>query len=192
MHIYMPMTQYARSWGIGLVLKLRGDPHTMGDRVRAELQRVVPGSSYLVAAPLADELTDAQASWRMGAAVLVWFGVLALVVAAIGLYGTVSYDITQRANEWAIRIALGADRRRILSLIAGRSMRVVVLGIIPGIAMSAALGRWLQPLLFETAAINLPVYAFVALLLGLTAFSAVLVPAFTASRTEPSAKLRDT
>lgn len=188
---YVPISQYPRSWGNWLVLKLRDDPARIGDRVRAELQRVMPGSSYVVATPLATVVSDAQASWRMGAAVLVWFGALALVVAAVGLYGTVSYDVTERANEWAVRMALGADRGRILSLVVGRAIRVVVSAVASGFLLSAVLGHWLQPLLFETPAINPGVYSVVAASLILTAVVACAAPALRASAAEPSRNLRD-
>ena len=90
----------------------------------------------------------------MGASILVGFGALALVVAGVGLFGSVSYDIAQRSREWAVRVALGADPAAIVACIVGRSLTVVLIGVVPGLVIAAAIGRWIQPLLYRTSALD--------------------------------------
>ena len=190
LHYYVPIDQYPRTFGNGLLIKLREAPTRAGEDVRAALQRVLPAGSYLVARPLADVVVDQQASWRMGAAILSGFGVLALVVAGVGLYGSVSYEIAQRSREWAVRVALGADRPAIVRMIVGRSLRVVLLGVVPGLFIAAAFGRWIQPLLYRTSAVDLPTFMLAAGLMLILAGAASAWPALRAAGTDPSAALR--
>ena len=126
----------------------------------------------------------------MGASVLVAYGVLALVVAGVGLFGSVSYDIAQRSREWAVRVALGADPRAIVALIMGRSLTVVLIGIVPGLLMAAAFGRWIQPLLYRTSALDPLSFAMAAVLMFLVAIAASAWPALRAAHTHPSTALR--
>jgi ABC-type antimicrobial peptide transport system permease subunit len=145
---------------------------------------------YLVAQPLTDVVVAQQASWRMGASVLIGFGVLALVVAGVGLFGSVSYDIAQRSREWAIRVALGADRPAIVALIMGRSLTVVLIGVVPGLLIAGAFGRWIQPLLYRTPALDRLSFAVAASLMLLVAIAASTWPAVRAARTHPGTALR--
>lgn len=190
LHYYVPIDQYPRTFGNGLLIKLRDEPASAGENVRAALQRALPAGYYLVAQPLADVVVDQQASWRMGAAILVAFGALALVVAGVGLFGSVRYDIAQRSREWAVRVALGADRRMIVRLIVGRSVMMVLVGMIPGLLIAAAFGRWIQPLLYRTSAIDPLSFGVATALLLIVAIAASTWPALTAARTDPNAALR--
>jgi putative ABC transport system permease protein len=102
----------------------------------------------------------------------------------------VSYDITQRSREWAVRVALGADRLAIVRLIVGRSVTVVSLGVIPGLLIAAAFGRWIQPLLYRTSALDPLSFALVAALMFIVATTASTWPALTAARADPNTTLR--
>ena len=124
LHYYLSMEQYTRTWGNGLVLRVRGDPATKAEGIRKALQRVVPGSSYVTVQPLGDVVASAQASWRLGATMFVALGVLALVVAAVGLYGVIGYNVAQRMHELGVRVALGAQRRDVVRLVVSQSIRV--------------------------------------------------------------------
>jgi putative ABC transport system permease protein len=190
LHYYVPIDQYPRTYGNGLLIKLRDAPTRAGEDVRLALQQVLPAAYYLVAQPLSDVVVDQQASWRMGASVLVAYGALALVVAGVGLFGSVSYDIAQRSREWAVRVALGADTRAIVALIMGRSLTVVLIGVVPGLLMAAAFGRWIQPLLYRTSALDPASFAMAAVLMFLVAIAASTWPALRAARTHPGSALR--
>lgn len=190
LHYYVPIDQYPSTFGNGLLIKLRDEPGQTGERVRAALQRALPAGYYLVAQPLADVVVDQHASWRMGASVLIAFGILAMVVAGVGLFGSLSYDIAQRSREWAVRVALGANRSAIVGLIVGRSLTDVLIGVVPGLLLAAISGRWIQPLLYQTSALDPMSFAVATILMFLVAFAASTWPALTAARTHPNQALR--
>ena len=131
-----------------------------------------------------------QSSWRLGAAVLSGFAVLALVVAGVGLYGVIGYEISQRRREWAIRVALGADRAAIVKAIVGRSVRLVVAGVVPGLLIAAAFGRWVRPLLYQTSGFDPPSYVIAAFAMIAVALVASALPALRASNVDPHSALR--
>lgn len=189
-HYYLPLDQYPRTQGNGLMLKLRGDPALLGETVRAALQAHMTGASYLTVQPLAEIVGDAQRSWRTGATLLLAFGGLALAVAAVGLYGVVSYGVAQRLHEIGVRIALGATPRRILGLVVGSSVRLVLFGSTLGILIALWGAKWVQPLLFRQSATDPRVYALVGGLMVLVALGASLSPARRANRTDPITALR--
>jgi ABC-type antimicrobial peptide transport system permease subunit len=190
LHYYVPIEQYPRTFGNGLLIRLRDEPGRAGENVRAALQRALPAGYYLVAQPLSDVVVDQQASWRMGAAILVAFAALALIVAGVGLFGSVRYDITQRSREWAVRVALGADRPAIAGLIIRRSLIPIVAGVLPGLLIAAALGRWVQPLLYRTSAHDPLLFGLAAILMVIVAIAASTRPALVAARADPQELLR--
>ena len=189
-HYYLPLDQYPRTQGNGLMLKLRGDPAVHGEAVRAALQQHMRGTSYLTAQPLSEIIGGAQRSWRTGATLLLAFGGLALVVAAVGLYGVVSYGVAQRTHEIGVRIALGATPRRIIGLVVGGSVRLVLVGSALGMALALWGARWVEPLLFRQSATDPRVYALVGAVMLLVALGASLSPARRANRTDPITALR--
>ena len=189
-HFYVSIDQYTRSWGNWLVVRTHGLAARDAESVRAALQRSMPGSSYVTVYLLADVVKDAQRPWRMGAAVFVALGGLALIVAAVGLYGAVGYNLAQRRHELAVRTALGARRGDILTLVMRQSVAVAAAGCVLGGAAALAAGRWIQPVLFQQSARDPGVYMLVsALIVGVT-IAASTVPAVRASHVDPSRALR--
>jgi putative ABC transport system permease protein len=189
-HYYVSIDQYTRTSGIGLVVKVRGNPAAEADGIRRALQRAMPGSSYVVVRRLQEIVDEQQRGWRLGATLFFYFGALALVVAAIGLYGVVSYNVAQRMHELSVRVALGASRSHILALVAGQGTRFAAVGAVIGLAIAFAASRWIQPLLFHQSATDPIVYAGVAALMIVVALAACAVPAITAARADPNAALR--
>jgi hypothetical protein len=189
-HYYVSIDQYTRTWGNGLLVRLRGAPGPATEQVRQALQRVMPGESYLVPTRLEDVVARERRSWRLGATMFVAFGALALVVAAVGLYGVIGYGVTQRMHELGVRIALGAQRRDILALVTGQGIRLAILGAVLGVAIAIGASRWIEPLLFRQSATDPVVFAGVVVTMLGVAVVACLVPALRASRADPNTALR--
>ena len=127
---------------------------------------------------------------RFDAALLSLFAAFGLVLAAIGIYGVVSYVVTQRTQEIGVRMALGATPERILRLVATQGMRPVIVGAIAGIAAALALAHLIRSLLFQVGPRDPLAYAGAALLLGLVSLLAAIVPARRAARVDPMIALR--
>ncbi|HEX4682629.1 MAG TPA: ADOP family duplicated permease [Gemmatimonadaceae bacterium] len=168
-----------------------GDPRRFAERVRREVQRVMPGAAYVTVSPLED-LVDAQRrSWMLGAAMFAAFGGLALLVAAVGLYSVISYHVAQRGHELGVRIALGARGGNIVRLVVGQGASTAAAGIGIGLLAASAAARWVQPLLFRESALDPAVYAVVAVTVLLAALAASAVPARRALRTDPNIALKN-
>jgi predicted permease len=173
-----------------LLARTDGDPTIQAERLRQALQRVMPGASYVAVRPMESLLEGTYRTWRLGASMFLCFGLLALAVASVGLYGVIGYEVTQRMHELGVRVALGARRADILGLIVGRTVRLMVAGIVAGGAIALLGGRWLQPLLFQQSAKDPRVYALVAVTMLLVATLASALPAMRASRADPNRSLR--
>ena len=190
-HYYMPLEQFrGGSGGAYLLLKMRGDPAAQSEDVRKVLQAVMPGESYVVVRPLRQAVDGAHRSWRLGATMFVAFGVLALAVAAIGLYGVIAYNVAMRMHELGVRVALGARSADILRLVVGQGLRLSVAGIVVGVGLALLAAGWLQPLLFKQSARDPLVYVGVSAVLLLVAVIASAAPARRAARVDPNTALR--
>jgi ABC-type antimicrobial peptide transport system permease subunit len=189
-HFYIPLDQFSRTWGNGLVVRLRGDVPRQAETVRRALQGVMRGSSYVTVRPLAEIVESAQRSWRLGATMFMAFGLLALIVAAVGLYGVIGYDVAQRMHELGVRVALGARRPDIVRLVVAQGVRLAAAGTALGVAIAVAASRWIQPLLFRQSATDPWVYVGVGAAMIAVALVASAVPATRAARADPNAALR--
>lgn len=189
-HYYMPLEQDRPAGGAYLLLKMRGDPALQGDGVRKALQAVMPGQSYVTVRPLREAIDGAMRSWRLGATMFVAFGVLALLVAAIGLYGVIGYNVMQRMHELGVRVALGAQSGDIIRLVVGQGLRFAIAGVALGTLLAFLASKWIQPLLFRQSAKDPWIYGAVAALLLLVALIASASPAARAARADPNTALR--
>ncbi|MBX7184639.1 MAG: ADOP family duplicated permease [Vicinamibacteria bacterium] len=189
-HYYMPIDQFTRTSGNGMLLRLTGDPGREAESIRKALQRVIPGDSYVVTRPLRGIVEDATRSWRVGATMFTAFGFLALAVAAVGLYGAISYRVNGQAGEMGVRVALGAQRRDLMRLIVGHAARIGASGVVVGSAVALAASRWIQPLLFRQSAIDPMVYAAVGIAMVAVAVAASALPALRAAKADPNTVLR--
>ena len=189
-HYYLPIEQFREDEGFALLVRVRGDPDAQVEAVRRQLQKVLPGQAYVVVRPL-HELIDAQRrSWRFGATMFAAFGVLALLVAAVGLYGVISYNVAQRMHELGVRIALGAQTRDLVRLVVSQGIRFAVVGILLGAGLALLAGKWIQPLLFQQSASDPLVFGSVATLLLVVALLASFLPARKAAAADPNSALR--
>ena len=188
---YLPVTQLSQRWGNKMLLRVSGPrAESSVDAVRRGLQRAMPGSGYVTVQPFAD-LVDAQRrSWALGATMFVAFGGLALLVAAVGLYGVIAYNVAQRMHELGIRIALGAQARDVVRRVVGQGVSFAVAGIAIGLLVALAASRSLQPLLFRQSATDPLTYSAVGASILLVALLASAIPARRATRADPNVALR--
>jgi ABC-type antimicrobial peptide transport system permease subunit len=118
------------------------------------------------------------------------FSALALVLAAIGLYSVIAFDVAQRTHELGVRIALGAQVRDVLRLIVGAGLRVAVLGVVIGLGTALLTGRFVAPLLYGVSAKDPVILCAVSALLLCVAAAASAIPAIRAARVDPNVALR--
>jgi predicted permease len=186
---YAPIAQHG-SGGNGLFIRTRGDAADLIGTVRRELQRLMPGVSYVTVTPLTKILEPNVRSWRLGATMFALFGGLALLLAAVGLYSVIAYNVTQRSHELGVRIALGAQGRDVLRLVVGSGLRVAVAGTVIGGTIALVAGRFIAPLLYHVSPRDPLIYTMAAVTLVGVAVLASLVPAHRATRVDPNVALR--
>ncbi|HEX5074557.1 MAG TPA: ABC transporter permease [Gemmatimonadaceae bacterium] len=186
---YLPSDQM-RPNEANVFVRTRGDASAHAETVRRVLQRVMPGASYVSVMPMRDIIDPRQRSWQIGATMFLVFGVLALVLAAIGLYSVVAYGVAQRTQEIGVRIALGAGVSDVVGLVVGQGLRFAVLGIVVGGATAWWASGWVGPLLFSVSPKDPVVYGTVAIVLLAAALLASAIPAARAARVDPNVALR--
>jgi len=189
---YLPLDRVPeKGYGAGTII-VRSDPRVRAlvvNEIRQAMQREFPGG-YPIIRPLAEFLEPQYRPWKLGAELFSLFGVLALLVAAVGIYSTVSYAVSQRTREFGVRIALGARMGDILRHVIADGLRTVVFGIVAGILLALAAGRLIASLLYGVAPTDPFVMAAVATLLLLVGTAAALSPARRAAGVDPVTALR--
>jgi ABC-type antimicrobial peptide transport system permease subunit len=128
--------------------------------------------------------------WRLAATLFSALGLLAALVAAVGVYSVISYSASQRAHEMSVRMALGARAADILTLVASEGLRVILVSIAIGIGFAVAMGRLVASLLYGVSTRDPVVLAGAAVLLALMGLAAILTPALRAARSDPASALR--
>jgi predicted permease len=182
--VYIPLVQDPRPVGgtrpNALYIRTAGNASEVAANVRHAIQGIRRDLPAVSVASMASVVEPEQRPWRFAATVFTLFGILALAVAGIGIFGVVAFAVTQRAREIAVRRALGARGADIIRTVAGESISAVVAGLILGLAIAVASGGWIQGLLFETSASDpLVLMAVVGALLAITTL-ALTVPLRTA------------
>lgn len=187
---YVAIEQSQGATGGGLFLRARGSTKAQSESIRKELQKLMPGASYVTVTPLDNIIGGQTRSWTLGATMFTVFGVLALLVAAVGLYSVIAYNVVQRTHELGVRVALGARSPDVVRLVVGEGVRVSLAGIVIGSVAAAGAARYVGPLLFGVSPRDPLVFSGVALALVFVALLASLLPAWRASRVDPSVALR--
>jgi ABC-type antimicrobial peptide transport system permease subunit len=186
---YVPATQFDGSMDEQMFAS-SGDPADFVEPPRRRLQREMPGAAYANAMPL-DGLIDPQRrAWKFGATMFVAFGGLALVLAAIGLYSLIAYDVAQRTQELGVRLALGASVSDVMKLVMSSGLRLVVVGVVLGGGLALWGSKWMEGLMFRQSPRDPLVFGIVALVLLAVALLASSGPALRASRVDPNIALR--
>jgi predicted permease len=188
-HYYLSAAQF-HPQQTGLFVRVRGDATAHVETIRRSLQPLMPGASSVTVTPFADVIGAQMRSWRLGATMFLAFGALALLLAAIGLYSVIAYNVAQRTHELGVRIALGARVGDVLGLVVGQGIRLGVAGIVIGGGIAVLTTRWLKPLLFQESTHDPVVYALVAGVLLAVAVMASYLPALRATRVDPNVALR--
>jgi predicted permease len=188
---YVPIDQRERSIGGGFFIRARrADAKSSSEEIRRALQKVMPGVSYVTVTPLDNVLGGQRRSWTLGATMFTVFGMLALLVAAVGLYSVIAYNVVQRTHELGVRVALGAQSQDVVRLVVGEGLRVSVAGIVIGSVVALGAARYVGPLLFRVSPRDPLVLGGVAAALLTVAVVASVLPAWRATRVDPSVALR--
>jgi predicted permease len=188
-YYYMYAAQYRPDVG-GLFVRVNGSGAKAKEQVRRALQREMPGASYVSLTPMSEIVGSQKASFSLGATMFVAFGMLAIVLAAIGLYSVISYNVTQRIHEMGIRVALGAQSRDVIRLIVSDGLQVALAGVAIGIVIALWGGKWVKPLLFDVSPRDPVTFVGVAVALVGVAVAASWVPARRATKVDANVALR--
>ncbi|HEX5724089.1 MAG TPA: ABC transporter permease [Longimicrobiaceae bacterium] len=186
---YFPLAQAFRP-SMTLLVRARGEPAALAGAVRAEVRVLDPSLAVFDVRTLREHLGQAMSQERMAATLVTGFGSLALLLAAVGVFGVLAYWVAQRSREIGIRMALGASRRGVLRLVLGRGMAFVAAGLAAGIAAAFALTRLAGSLLYGVSPTDPATFAAVAAVLGGVALLAGWLPAARAARVDPMVALR--
>jgi putative ABC transport system permease protein len=189
MQIYLPHSQYPTAFN-SLVVKTDADPKALLSSVRNEVLAVDQEQAVSNIRTLEELLSKSLSLRRFIMILLLAFAMLALLLAAVGIYGVMSYTVAQRTQEIGIRMALGARTLDVLKLVVGQSVKVAILGVAIGLLAAAALTVLLESLLFGVGAHDTLTFSFVTLLLLGVALLACFVPARRAAKTDPILALR--
>ena len=187
--IYRPYSQAA--WPVMTVtVKTAVEPMTLASPVRSALARIDPEQPVSRIRTMERVVSESVGGRRFPMQLLGLFSVVALLLAAIGVYGVVSYLVTQRTREIGIRVALGARKRQVIRLVVLRSLVPIVTGLVVGVAGAIAASRLLGTLLYEVKPTDPVVLGSIVALLGTAAIVASFIPARKAAGVDPIVVLR--
>lgn len=192
---YIPQDQWSRAYvnprrSAYLVVRTAADPQTVVGPVVGLIRGLDPDLPATDIRPLSEVLSQATQEQRFTMGLMAAFALLALTLAAVGMYGVISYGVSQRTREIGIRLALGSDVRGVRDLVLRQGMRPAYLGVGLGLVASALLTRFLRSVLYHVAPLDWVTFVLVPVLLLGVAACAVLIPAVRASRVAPVEALR--
>jgi putative ABC transport system permease protein len=186
---YEPHAQ--RPWSsMTLAIRTEADPLSLSAAVRGELRSIEKDLLIRALSTMDERIWLSVAPRRFNMTLLAVFAALALSLAAVGVYGVMSFTVTQRTHEIGVRMALGAQSGAVLKLIVGQGLKLALIGVAIGLAAAFALTRWMEDLLFDVSPTDSWTYGVVAALLLLVALFACWVPARRAAKVDPMVALR--
>jgi putative ABC transport system permease protein len=175
---------------MALVVRTRRDPAALTQSIVGAVRAIDPEQPVYDVRPLEAVVGRSLARRWLQTTLLAVFASLALLLAAIGVYGVISYAVGQRFREFGIRVALGADRRNIIAMVVGRGTRITLVGLGLGLAGAAAASRVMASLLFAIAPLDAVSFVTSTILLAIVALTACYLPARRAARVDPTLALR--
>lgn len=187
--MYLPYQQETRPPSV-LVIRTINDPHGMVSAVKADVQTLDKSLPIYNIKTMDERLADSLARRRFTLLLLAVFAVIALILATTGMYGVMTYAVTQRTREIGIRMALGAQTRDVLKLVVGHGLVLILLGVVIGVAGAIALTRVMASLLFEVTTNDPETFVAIVLLLTLVALLASYIPARRAAKIDPLIALK--
>ena len=188
---YIPLQQRPPGWTIYVLRTSSPDPGALVSAVRNAVRGIDPDQPIFGIKTMEQLMTETTAQRRLNTILLGTFAGLALLLAAVGIFGVMNYSVTQRTQEIGIRLALGAQRGDVLKLVVGQGMMLALIGVGVGLFGAWALTRLLANMLYGVSATDPVVFIGVAGLLALVAVIACYLPALRASRVAPTVALRD-
>jgi len=189
-HIYVPLGQFAPVNAV-VFLRSRGDVEHLGEAVRHVVESVDPNVPVHSISSMDEIIARSLADRRFALELLGVFAAVALLLAAIGIYGVMAYSFSQRTHEVGIRMALGAQRLDILRMALGEGMKIVVIGLASGLIGAAIVSRVFRSMLFNIAPADPVTYVSVSAILAGVALFACYIPARRATRVDPLVALRE-
>ena len=188
--VYFPHEQW--SWnGMYLVARTSSDPAALTASITREIHAVEPNAVVFEVRTMEQRVHDSLARQRFAATMLGAFAAFALLLAAVGVYGVLSYLVSQNRRDIGVRVALGAQPAAIVALIVRHGMGLAAIGIVAGLIGAAALTRVMSSLLFGVTATDALTFASVCVILAAVAFVATVIPARRATRVDPMLVLRE-
>ncbi len=181
---YVPHTQNVERTMV-LAVRSKQDPRSLASAVRREIQSIDPDEPIAHVRTLDEVVSDSVAPRRFAVVLLGIFAASALLLAAVGVYGVMSYLVVQRTHEIGVRMALGAQRRDVLRLVVGHAGKLVAIGTAAGLILTLLSTRVLSGLLYQVGTFDLAIFVFVTVGLALVSFLASYLPAVRATRADP-------
>jgi putative ABC transport system permease protein len=189
MQAYVPHAQWIDSY-MTLVVRTSIDPASLAAAVRSEIRAMDGSAPVYDVTTMRQKVSSSLAQRRFTLALLSVFAAIALLMAAIGIYGVISYAVVQRTHEIGIRVALGAQTVDVMKLIVGQGMILAAAGVLIGLVGALGLTRLMEGLLFGVSATDPLTFAAISLLLVLVAMLACYIPARRAAKVDPMVALR--
>ena len=189
--LYRPLAQRSRQAPPMIVMYVRAEnPQALAGAVRRELEGLDPTVRFAEVRPVANLLAPQIQPWRVGTMIFTLFGALGLLLAAVGLYGVLSFLVAQRTREIGVRIALGAPSGSVLALVLGQGARLIAIGVVVGVIVGAMATQLFASMMFGVSPLDPFVYVATALVLATIGMLAVYVPARRATHVDAMVALR--
>jgi putative ABC transport system permease protein len=187
--LFAPFLQRPVPFGY-FIVRTTSEPLHLASGIRSAVEAVDKDQPIFDVQTMQQRIASSIGSRRFSMFLLTVFALLALTLAAVGLYGVVSYSVSQRTHEIGIRMALGAGREDVVRMVLGQGFRLTLFGLLLGITAAFGLTRFLSSLLFAVRPVDYVTFLGVAILLGVIALFATLIPARRATKVDPLVALR--